>query len=108
MMKIAIPAEIHRGEKRVATSPEVVGKLIAAGFEWMYEMVDGRLVLKHSGKLAGEVARGLWETGGAAARIGAGMYSTTSAGRFAGLAFSLVSKRLVVWAFVSSPRSSQP
>ena len=34
-MKIAIPAEIHRGEKRVGSSPEVVAKLIKAGFEVM-------------------------------------------------------------------------
>jgi len=40
-MKIAIPAEIHRGEKRVATSPEVVGKLIAAGFEVVVEAGAG-------------------------------------------------------------------
>lgn len=45
-------------------------RLIAAGFEWMYELVDGQLVLKHSGKVAGEVAKSLWETGGQAARIG--------------------------------------
>ena len=41
-MMIAIPAEIHRGEKRVATSPEVVGKLIAAGFEVTLESGAGR------------------------------------------------------------------
>ena len=40
-MKIAIPAEIHRGEKRVSTSPEVVGKLIAAGFEVIVESGAG-------------------------------------------------------------------
>jgi len=40
-MKIAIPAEIHRGEKRVATSPEVIGKLIAAGFEVIVESGAG-------------------------------------------------------------------
>ncbi len=40
-MKIAIPAEIHRGEKRVATSPDVVGKLIAAGFEVIVESGAG-------------------------------------------------------------------
>jgi len=40
-MKIAIPAEIHRGEKRLATSPEVVGKLIAAGFEVVVESGAG-------------------------------------------------------------------
>ena len=32
-MRIAVPAEIHPGEKRVAASPEVVVKLIQAGFE---------------------------------------------------------------------------
>ena len=32
-MKIAIPAEIHHGERRVAASPEAVDKLIKAGFE---------------------------------------------------------------------------
>lgn len=41
MMKIAIPAEIHRGERRVATTPEVVGKLIAAGFEVVVESGAG-------------------------------------------------------------------
>ena len=40
-MKIAIPAEIHRGEKRVASSPEVIGKLIAAGFEVIVESGAG-------------------------------------------------------------------
>ena len=46
-------------------------RLIVAGFEWMYEMVDGELVLKQSGKAAGDVANALWEAGGSAARIGA-------------------------------------
>ena len=41
-MKIAIPAEIHLGEKRVASSPEVVGKLIAAGFEVIVESAAGK------------------------------------------------------------------
>ena len=41
-MKIAIPAEIHRGEKRMATSPEVVRKLIAAGFEVVIEHGAGK------------------------------------------------------------------
>ena len=40
-MIIAIPAEIHRGEKRVAASPEVVRKLIAAGFEVTVETSAG-------------------------------------------------------------------
>ena len=46
-------------------------RLIAAGFEWMYEMVDGRLVLKQSGKVAGEIAKTLWDSGGKAASLGA-------------------------------------
>ena len=40
-MKIGIPAEIHPGEKRVAASPEVVAKLIAAGFEVIVETGAG-------------------------------------------------------------------
>ena len=46
-------------------------RLIAAGFEWMYEMVNGQLVLKHGGKVAGELAETLWNAGGAAADLGA-------------------------------------
>ncbi|MCP4470711.1 MAG: Re/Si-specific NAD(P)(+) transhydrogenase subunit alpha [Gammaproteobacteria bacterium] len=41
-MKIVIPAEIHRGEKRLATSPEVVGKLVAAGFKVVVESGAGK------------------------------------------------------------------
>ncbi len=41
-MKIAIPAEIRRGEKRLATTPEVVGKLVAAGFEVVVESGAGK------------------------------------------------------------------
>jgi hypothetical protein len=48
-------------------------RLIAAGFEWMYEMVDGQLVLKESGRVAGQVAKAFWEGGGEAAKIGAGI-----------------------------------
>ena len=46
-------------------------RLIAAGFEWMYEMVNGQLVLKQGGKVAGELAETLWDAGGAAAELGA-------------------------------------
>lgn len=46
-------------------------RLIAAGIEWMYEVVDGRLVLRNSGRLASDVARGIWSTTSAAAKIGA-------------------------------------
>ena len=36
-MIIGIPAEIHPGEKRVAASPEMIVKLVAAGFEVIVE-----------------------------------------------------------------------
>ena len=45
-------------------------RLIAAGFEWMYEMVNGELVLKSGGKVAGDLGRALWNTGGTAVDIG--------------------------------------
>lgn len=48
-------------------------RLIAAGFAWMYEMVDGELVLKESGKAAGALAKGVWETAGQAGKIGVGI-----------------------------------
>jgi len=40
-MIIGIPAEIHPGEKRVAASPEMVDKLIDAGFEVVVESGAG-------------------------------------------------------------------
>jgi len=40
-MKIAIPVEIHRGEKRVSTSPDVISKLVDAGFEVIVESGAG-------------------------------------------------------------------
>jgi len=40
-MIIGIPAEIHPGEKRVAASPEMIKKLIAAGFEVIVESGAG-------------------------------------------------------------------
>jgi len=40
-MKIAVPAEVHPGEKRVATTPEVVVKLVEAGFEVLIESGAG-------------------------------------------------------------------
>ena len=46
-------------------------RLIAAGFEWMYEMVNGELVLKSGGKLAGDLGKALWNTGGTAVELGA-------------------------------------
>ncbi|MFT5503269.1 MAG: NAD(P) transhydrogenase subunit alpha [Gammaproteobacteria bacterium] len=40
-MKIAVPREIHAGEKRVATTPDVVEKLIKSGFEVIVEAGAG-------------------------------------------------------------------
>ncbi len=40
-MIIGIPSEIHAGERRIATSPEVVQKFIAAGFEVVVETGAG-------------------------------------------------------------------
>jgi H+-translocating NAD(P) transhydrogenase subunit alpha len=40
-MKIVVPKEIHAGEKRVATTPEVVTKLIKSGFEVIVETGAG-------------------------------------------------------------------
>ena len=40
-MRIAVPAEIHPGEKRVAATPEVVVKLIKAGFDVSVESGAG-------------------------------------------------------------------
>jgi len=40
-MIIGIPAEIHPGEKRVAASPEMIKKLVAAGFEVIVESGAG-------------------------------------------------------------------
>ena len=68
-MKIAIPAEIHRGEKRVATSPEVVGKLIAAGFEVIVESgagaganVDDDVFVEMGAEIAGDT-ESAWAAG---------------------------------------------
>ncbi len=41
-MIIAIPAEIHPGEKRVASTPEVVAKYIEAGFKVVVESGAGK------------------------------------------------------------------
>ena len=42
-MKIGIPKEIHDGEKRVATTPEVIGHLKKLGFEVTVEAGAGDL-----------------------------------------------------------------
>ena len=40
-MKIGVPKEIHEGEKRVATTPEVIGHLRKLGFEVIVEAGAG-------------------------------------------------------------------
>ena len=40
-MKIGVPKEIHAGEKRVATTPEVIGHLKKLGFEVLVEAGAG-------------------------------------------------------------------
>ena len=40
-MKISIPAEIHPDEQRVAASPEMVSKLVSAGFDVTVESGAG-------------------------------------------------------------------
>ena len=40
-MKIGVPKEIHLGEKRVATTPEVIGHLKKLGFEILVEAGAG-------------------------------------------------------------------
>ncbi len=40
-MKIGVPKEIHDGEKRVATTPEVIGHLKKLGFEVTVETGAG-------------------------------------------------------------------
>ncbi len=40
-MKIGVPKEVHEGEKRVATTPEVVSRLIKLGFEISVESNAG-------------------------------------------------------------------
>ena len=42
-MKIGVPKEIHDGEKRVATTPEVIGHLKKMGFEVIVEAGAGSL-----------------------------------------------------------------
>jgi NAD/NADP transhydrogenase alpha subunit len=46
-MKIGVPKEIHPGEKRVATTPEVAEQLIKLGFEVNIESGAG-LAANHS------------------------------------------------------------
>jgi NAD(P) transhydrogenase subunit alpha len=67
-MIIGIPAEIHAEEKRVAASPEVVQKFIAAGFEVMVEAGAGAGasfsddVFRQAGAQIDEDTESVWST----------------------------------------------
>jgi len=53
-MKIGVLKEIHVGEKRVATTPEVTEKLLALGFDVIVESgagVDNPLFVKENTKM---------------------------------------------------------
>ena len=65
-MKIGIPKEIHDGEKRVATTPEVIGHLKKLGFEVTVEAGAGDLahfsdaVYKQAGATIANDAKSVW------------------------------------------------
>ena len=65
-MIIGIPAEIHPGEKRVAASPEMIKKLVAAGFEVIVESGAGASasfndeVLREAGAAISKDTGGAW------------------------------------------------
>ena len=65
-MKIGIPKEIHDGEKRVATTPEVIGHLKKLGFEVTVEAGAGDLahfsdaVYKEAGATIANDAKSVW------------------------------------------------
>jgi len=69
-MKIGVLKEIHSGEKRVATTPEVTEKLIKLGFEVIVESGAGAAAnfSDHSYEEAGaEIGKGAESTWGAVA-----------------------------------------
>ncbi len=67
-MIIGIPAEIHSGEKRVAASPDMVAKLVAAGFEVIVESGAGTGanfsddMFRDAGAAVAKDAGGAWST----------------------------------------------
>jgi proton-translocating NAD(P)+ transhydrogenase subunit alpha len=66
-MRVGVPKEIHPGEKRVATTPEVVADLIALGFEVSIETGAGRAAsfsdsrYEAAGARIEPTARALWD-----------------------------------------------
>ena len=65
-MKIGVPKEIHDGEKRVATTPEVIGHLKKLGFEVIVEAGAGSLAnfsdvaYKEAGATIAKDAKSVW------------------------------------------------
>ena len=65
-MKIGVPKEVHAGEKRVATTPEVVGHLKKLGFEILVEAGAGAgahfsdLLYSEAGATVVENAKSVW------------------------------------------------
>ena len=65
-MKIGVPKEIHDGEKRVATTPEVIGHLKKLGFEVIVEAGAGSLanfsdaIYKEAGATIVNDAKSVW------------------------------------------------
>lgn len=67
-MKIGVPKEVHEGERRVATTPEVAAKLIDLGFEVSVEAGAGEAASYGDGSYAAagcsiaEETRDIWRT----------------------------------------------
>ena len=74
-MKIGIPKEIHQGERRVATTPEVAEKLRKLGFEVAIEKGAGEAanfsdeVYLEAGVEIVENAKALWATSDIVAKV---------------------------------------
>lgn len=74
-MKIGIPKEIHAGEKRVATTPEVAEKLQKLGYSVAIEKDAGKLAnftddaYREAGVEIVEDARTLWSTSDIVAKV---------------------------------------
>ncbi|MGH8476488.1 MAG: Re/Si-specific NAD(P)(+) transhydrogenase subunit alpha [Methylococcales bacterium] len=74
-MKIGIPKEIHSGEKRVATTPEVAEKLLELGYEVAIEQGAGEAAnfsdesYREAGVEIVENAKTLWATSDIVAKV---------------------------------------
>ena len=67
-MRIGVPKEIHEGEKRVATTPDVVAQLLSLGFAVSVERGAGDAAsfsdaaYERAGAQIADTTRGLWES----------------------------------------------